>query len=494
MRLRTWAEPPETDLATYWLVARELLHGKRLYSEVWDIKPPAVYWTYAAGAWLSDNPFLARYLLWCVASTLALLGIFQLTRKLYRSESGGILAAALWTLVAADCWLQANQPNAEVFMNVCAVWGLAALVNCQSNAGSNRWAFLGGILLALGSLYKTVMMAHIVVFWIVLVLSRLRRASSQKVSALNLIGSFTAGAALPWVLFLVNAVWQGTLADAYATLFYWGRAYTHNPLSNIFAALVPSRVVPHAANNVLPAIVLALVGIFHLLQTPRRQGTEWLAGWTAATFLAYSLPGRFYPHYYQLWLPLLCVLASATVLGIRRLSATRDRLRLRLLVGGLVLTQALVQLPFYLRSAETWSLAKYGPAFIEQYRQGRELQRYLAPDETLYVWGTAPTLYEAANRRPASGIFFVIPLLWGPTTETLTRRALQDLRRTQPELIAIDRKDVPSPPAHPIVQWFYANYVAHPDLPPLGDRFRLYCRKHGNLQSRLANKLWNAAP
>src|SRR4051812_42783556 len=46
-RLHTYREPLEPDLTTYAVIAHEMNFGKRLYANVWDIKPPGLYGTYA---------------------------------------------------------------------------------------------------------------------------------------------------------------------------------------------------------------------------------------------------------------------------------------------------------------------------------------------------------------------------------------------------------------------------------------------------------------
>ncbi len=47
LRLRTYDEPVNRDPATYAVAAREYAGGRELYTDIWDLKPPAVFWTYA---------------------------------------------------------------------------------------------------------------------------------------------------------------------------------------------------------------------------------------------------------------------------------------------------------------------------------------------------------------------------------------------------------------------------------------------------------------
>ena len=84
------------------------------------------------------------------AAVVTLLGVDAATTLMTGSAVAGLWAAASWTLVSADQALQANQPNIEVFMNVCLVW-LFVLV-----AARRTHPVLIGVVGALASLYKLV--------------------------------------------------------------------------------------------------------------------------------------------------------------------------------------------------------------------------------------------------------------------------------------------------------------------------------------------------
>src|SRR5438046_1404598 len=67
-RLRSYHEPLEWDSGTYSVIARELLEGKHLYSDIWDLKPPAIFATYAAMQAVAGDGHLSIYLLSVIAA------------------------------------------------------------------------------------------------------------------------------------------------------------------------------------------------------------------------------------------------------------------------------------------------------------------------------------------------------------------------------------------------------------------------------------------
>jgi hypothetical protein len=75
-RLHTYGEPLERDLATYAVIAHELSDGRRLYSDLWDHKPPVTHLTYAAAQALAGVGPGSVYLLGVLTALATLLGVF----------------------------------------------------------------------------------------------------------------------------------------------------------------------------------------------------------------------------------------------------------------------------------------------------------------------------------------------------------------------------------------------------------------------------------
>jgi hypothetical protein len=123
-RLHTYHEPLERDITAAAVIGHEMLAGRSLYADMWDHKPPAIHVTHALAILLAGYGPGAVYLLNIVAAITTLGGTY-----LAASAVGGVVAglwgAVFWTLVSGDLWLQANQPNAEVFINACVAWAFA---------------------------------------------------------------------------------------------------------------------------------------------------------------------------------------------------------------------------------------------------------------------------------------------------------------------------------------------------------------------------------
>lgn len=484
-RLHTYHEPLERDITLYAVFGHELLKGRNLYSDLWDIKPPAIYITYAAAEKLIGYGPRQVYFLGLIAAVIALLGVYKAGSALRGRTITGLWAAAFWTVLCSDPALQANQPNTEVFMNACLIWTFTLLVRARSDAsGLGRFCIIG-LLFALASLYKPVAAVTAIILCLVYLttsgpLSKWPRAAMQ----VALIGGIG----------LVS--WIGTCAYFYATrrfspfydtMFIYNRFYAGDFWKNIKDSLRPGYLVPPPLR--LTALAMAPAGFGMLLglsKTPRRSWLLFL-GWALGTQISIMLPGKFFPHYYQLWLPLMAVFAAWGIEEIELSSLHLTWLPVALGAAALLIIGVHEQ-SFYKYSGEELSRLKYSEIFVASAKTGRELGQLLAPGETFYEWGFETGLYFYSRRRPPTGVLDNEVLMKGPLVSDLSAQVLKELDRTHPELfLTLENKDsalfiVDPRPLPPVLQWAKSRYrfftVRYP--------FVLYVRKGSRLEARLS--------
>jgi len=245
----------------------------------------------------------------------------------------------------------------------------------------------------------------------------------------------------------------------------------------------------------LPLAILSLAGtILGLIFGPRRPWI-FLLTFAFATHIAVLLPGRFFPHYYQLWLPPLAIGGGWSVSFLRRiLPAAFSRLAY-IVAGATCGILLMVEAPYYGLSAEFWSVKKYGKIFLETERVARQIDHLLPPGATFYEWGNESGFYFSSLRTPSSDIFLAEPMVEGPLAVELSQRLIHDLERTKPELIVVDGLTLAQTPrGHPVVNWFEENYRPfsrtdkfsvpigrEPHLILAQDQFVLLCRKGSRL-------------
>ena len=103
-RLRFIRDLPDWDVATYALIGHELSHGERLYADIWDMKPPGIFASFALAEWITRGSHeWSAYLVSVVASIVTTIAIYFAGKAL----SGR--AAGLWASGAVDVRFACNR-------------------------------------------------------------------------------------------------------------------------------------------------------------------------------------------------------------------------------------------------------------------------------------------------------------------------------------------------------------------------------------------------
>ncbi len=497
MRLHTYNEPFERDITSHAVIAHELLSGRQLYSDLWDSKPPAIFVTYAAADVLVGYGPGAVYFIGVAAAIITMLGIY-LAASTYGGIAAGLWAAAFWTFICSDMWLWANQPNIEVGMNACLVWAFALMVRANVRKLEVwRWLGVGG-LFALATLYKPVAIvfaAFLTVFHLVM---HLRDREARKLAFLQVCMVAAVGAAVWGAVFAYFAA-TGRFAVFYETIIKYSKYYAAsrggNFIKNIqkgftFKRLFPITKVRPIMKNALVMLIFTAVGIMFGLWKSSRRRWLLLAGFVLAAPFAVALPGRFYLHYYQLWLGPLAIGAGCALATVGPQGKPITKL-LRVTAGAIGLVILLISiLPQYKLSADEWSARKISDQFVTSKKVVTKVDELLENGETLYVWGQNPEFYFWSKRRPPTGLIWSTDLMDNPLAEKHTARALEDLKRELPEIFVVNIAQFKRPPDHPVIAWVSKQYIRLPSYDPkrytwLGRPFFLILiHKDGRLAAR----------
>jgi TPR repeat/Tetratricopeptide repeat len=378
-----------------------------------------------------------------------------------------------WAVLSGDVMTQANQPNMEIFMNIFTIWGFALWVRANPELASS-WRFvLVGLLFGFATLIKQ-LPATVVCMALAWVLDKKVKWSVFRRRLWN-FGWLILPIAFTWGMIVLYFTWQGRAGDFYDCLVRYTAYYAqsnggvadgsgHSIWTNILRGLKLDLLFPWYLHFTLPLFVLSILAIGRGWQGGQRLQVCMLAFFFAGTFIVISVPGTFFPHYYQLYLPILAVGAGWGIATVTSL------LRHRVLAWWIGVVSLLLLawhvVPNLRFDGRTLSLMKYGsPIYIDAERSGHAVNQMLTVDEPFFVWGTEPGVYYYSDRRPASGIFWCDRLLVGPLKEQATQKLITDLAKTRPPLILCeDFESLTPPPDHPFYKWVMENYTESPEL------------------------------
>jgi hypothetical protein len=167
-----------------------------------------------------------------------------------------------------------------------------------------------------------------------------------------------------------------------------------------------------------------------------------LAPWAAAVLVCVSLGCRFFGHYFvQLELPL--ALAGAPVLVSWAARAPRR-------VAAACAVPALGFFAAAMLPAQTRPYLNFGDPDYASI--GRAVAQITSPDETIWVWGNVPQIYNAADRTPGVRFTFCNYLTGlSPATASETDPRIETRDRELPEAWAMTSHDLATHPPAVIV-------------------------------------------
>ena len=309
------SHPFNIDESYYSAGAAELVAGGTFFRNVVDHKPPGIYLIYALIYRLAGVFNLAAVhvvLVLVAALTAYLVGL--VAQEFFGARAGrwaGMLYAAASVVGPANDFQAANS---ELFMNlplVAAFW-LAARTWARERASSPEG-------FAMGLLVGGAVLIRPQAGWALLPIAI---ALFHRRLDLRVVALVVAGALLP-LLAMTTWLWRSdALADAATSLAY-SRYYTHSLPLEVKLANGTLKTLFFLAIDlglVIPAVALMVRG--------RRRDLVWrrgvgglLASWLLASFVAVSMGGRFYPHYFIQLLPPLAIMAARQLTTWRREAA-----------------------------------------------------------------------------------------------------------------------------------------------------------------------------
>jgi hypothetical protein len=417
------------DEVLFSLIGRSILDGGLPYVDAIDIKPPLTYLAYTATGLFGGSSLLPVHLLgvaWLVATCLvlreaarewtgtgeapkgrstgdepALPGTGEAPKA--RNTGDDVGWAAAWiALLASLC--EVPSVNSELLMNLPVALALLCAVRAERaplaspvaearrlehpDARRTRYDFLCGFSVAIASLFKH--QAAVVGVGIAVALLWRNRAGVRRCAVLLL------GFLAPWAVAFGFYAAQGHLAEFVDWVFVRNLLYADK------GAAGPA--LSRFAWSTMLCVGVAIVPWILAVQETRKPSalarepirtavlvSLWL------TWLAVAIGGRFYEHYYLQFVPPLALAAAPRLSAL--LYERRAPRRARTVVAAGFCIPAIAYLVF--------TLAKgVSGGFPGQDVKVASVSRWLSansrPDQRLFVWGDATSVYYLSQRRPGT--------------------------------------------------------------------------------------------
>ena len=384
------------DEATYCVVAREMLHGRVLYRDVVDHKPPLIYVTYAATQALGGaaRGMLLLHLLTIVVVWATALLLGRIARRVGHGASDAssdgasddvpFVASLLYVVFTTTLLdFDALAANCELYMLLPLTASVLLYLRGLETSRA-RDLLAAGALVGVAILYKYQAAVQLPLYALHLLVFH-RRRLARVAGGWPALG---AGAAAP----ILATLWALDRTGALQPAVFWFKFNGAYIRQGLHLSEIAARAVPRISYGVVPALLLWILGWRAALLRWERRAEDpsglFLVGWWVVSALATTAGGRFFGHYFHQVTAPLAVLAAP---GVARL--WRARRAFGLVALGLPAAVFLVVGLFHASMARAVGATDPDYGAIAARVRARS-----GPGDALVVWGNVPVIYFEAGR------------------------------------------------------------------------------------------------
>ncbi len=481
MRLHAFGLPLEPDECNYAYIGSRLLAGDRLYVDVWDHQPPAVFALFAAVSAIFGEGTLVFRVMSLLFSLASLMLIYDIARRQTGPFGAGVAAIA-FALLSSDIGTAGEGCNREIYMNTFLLAALAALSrSTQAPEHSSRAKLaheptaneagsglrtqdsglspvaIAGLLLGIASALKPVVAVQWLALAIWIAWGAARRNGAR--GAVTTVILFGLGPALVWLGHFAWFAATSRLDEFVDAVFRFNIGYAGAKTSGLgrFVAFFREGkrldIFPSAAPLWLAGLLaLAALGALAARRRAARPAKASFDGalmaYALGSYAAVCLPGHSWPHYYYLLIPPLVLVVAATFGRLSNATVPQpfslyakprsERLWRTLAVVWLGLV-AIWQVRHYLLVPTlTLTDTRYASRDLWGWVQGLNVASVTDPDDCVLVIGSDPGVYYYAKRRCATR-YTMMTGLDAQHPDHVERRAnvMADLQRHRPRLILV---------------------------------------------------------
>jgi len=454
------------DQGIYALVGEGLLHGKLPYRDLWDFKPPGIFFVYAFAQALFGKSMLAPRLLEVLGLLLLVACSGRLAQTFFGNKTAGYLGGAIAALIHAELeFWHTGQP--ETFGGVLTFVALVLTASDVNRKDRFVQGLLVGVTFGCAALLKPPLGGGALVC--AAYLARREQLSNEKlgVRLLPVLG-VALGAVLPIVLVGAWFAWRGGMAALYWTMHDFTPGYTALGWEGRHAAEMFYYALQEALFKFSALGTAGLVAAIAItpIHEREREGMFLVLGVIALHVTGVAMQGKFFPYHYAATLPLVGFLAGLGCYKLFRrclaggpggvvafttfvLACVAMRLAVNDLPqdfwdrSALRMKYLLRLTPYAGREALDVELATVADVSLSADRAvARELNAHTRPDAPVFVWGFEPVIYWLAARPPATRFIYDVPQRTPWQRERARDELMQDLRRTPPQAIVVQHNDV----------------------------------------------------
>ena len=449
IRIRLSDLPLERDEGEYATAAQILLRGGVPYLDVYNMKFPGVYYFYALAFSLFGQSVIVIRALLIFVNLVSTFWIIKIARQLGDKDMAW-LAGSFYLLLSMGRNGQGMIANTEHFVVAFALGGVYWMLKSLRQPNPNYFLLvLSGVCLSFGVLMKQ----HGSLFVVFAALyATLRLWGQDRFKTLfRSLASMALGCAIPFAIFLTYLTYKGAF---HGFLFYaieYASAYSNN--NHFFWGIRKINAIQFLWEDNILLWVLFFVGLISLFNVSKHIPNRYFLLLFCICTLMATIPGYYFrPHYFQLFLPSVSLIAAWFLYyiapKIQSPSISSKSFHFPLSIIHYPLFQILALLSFSIPNISL--IEGHRTKVIEHlysdltFSRCREIGEYLhdhtSSKDTIGIYGAEPEIFFYAQRPPASGYMYHYPLLEPqPFAQRMTLQYIQETEHHHPEIFIHSR-------------------------------------------------------
>lgn len=422
------------DSGVFLYVGWRILNGELPYRDIWDHKPPIIFYVNALGLALGNGSRWGVWFLEFIALFLAAFIGFHLIKRIFGTHPA-ILSTFLWLFILVFL-LQGGNLTTEYALPLqfAALW---LVQTAEKSSYPYRHWFLVGLLGGVAFFTKQTAIGIWIAIVLYLTIGRLMSGQINKwFKELLFICVGGLAICISWVVFFSI---QGAFAQFWSAAFAFNFTYSSSNaditsrLNSIVNGLAPLKIAWLLQFSIIGSLIGILL-VFYKKGTLPEGNSLILIGLIDLPielfFIGFS--GHSFPHYYMTLLPIFSLFAGAMAWGIlSSLPFWKANVTVKFLcllsIMGIFLWS-----PIYKSYKGQVSLLSYAknPTMI------RYIKRNTLSNDEVLLWGAESTLNYFTQRNSPSRFVYQFPLYTqGYANEQLISEFLRDILINCPRLI-----------------------------------------------------------
>lgn len=478
-RIPSWYRPFEMDEGLYAYAGWRILKGLVMYKDLFDHKPPGIYYLNALIFYLTSPDAINMYVAASICVAFTAVGIYLIAKRIW-NQNVGLLAGILFGILASSPYVQGNGVNTEVFMNVPLVWSFYLLIGVMDRPTSkpvsyNRLSaifFVAGLLVGTATVFKQVAFAFVPVALLALFYSyRMSRLGFRYAGKPVLL--LLAGIALPWVAAFLYFLAK----DAVSDFVFWQFKYPLYYLRYNQARGTTQAIVQRIFRVLLGTLFFwawSCIGVVAaVISRDRRQWLLW--GYLLVSIIGVCAGSLFFMHYFLQAVPPLAILSAGGLFFVwSKVRSLKSRVVALVAACFLVFTSVFFVVSHYkfyfVYSGDDISYHEYKKDFGDVHlfatarKIGYALKSSTDPTDRIYVFAVHPEINFYALRTTPTRLPLaaVMNMFMNNSKQVL----IYDLTENKPEYVLIfDRFGKSFPELSHLLDNHYVKVCGVPGLP-----------------------------